>query len=404
MADQYKEEIIDPGDAASKLAKEIGFQSHSNCPAVRLVPHQPGNFRGPVGFSWRPHILAEMAKNTPVDWVMLEEVENDGAGGKPQFFTLVGTPAVFFGLGWEIIAMTADDFARSGRLPTVICNELNAKRITEKNFPLFQAAIMGYGSALRQAGLVNITGETAIIKHSITAFCDQGADEQLVLTWGATCIGLAHRDLLIDGSKIQADMPIVGFWEPGYRCNGGTFFTNLLLRRFGPDLEKIRKNEQAMAFAEKLTIPSKSYAQTVCRIIGWNPDGSIGRPLANIVGIAHVTGGGVWGKFGEILPKGVGAHLTHMPKPAEVLIEGQRLSWETDLRLTDWQAYSTFHGGCGMLLVCFDVPNARTVIQAAEKDGISASIVGFTTKSGDGEILIISRFREEKTLSSKNPE
>lgn len=394
MKDKYKSEITDPGDRASQLAKEVCFGSHKNCLAVEVIPHQPDNFRGPVGFTWNRHILKQMMKG-----VMLQEIENDGAGGKPQFFTLVGTPEVFRGLGREIIAMTADDFARSGRFPVIINNEINVKGITEGNFPLFWATIEGYGTALRNAMLVNITGEVAIMKHSITAFCDSGSDKQLILTWGASCIGLSHHDLLIDGSKIRPNMPIIGFWEPGYRCNGGTFFTNLILRKFGPDIEKIMNDHRAIEFARKLTIPSKSYARTICRLIGWQPNGMVREPLANIVGIAHITGGGVWGKFSELLPEGVGATLDNMPKPAEVLLEAQELSWNTDIRLTDHQAYGTLHGGCGMLLIV-EQDSIRSVIEEARKDGISAQRVGTTIASKLNQIVIFSRFKERGRLSS----
>lgn len=411
MNDLYKQEIIDPGDRASELAKEICFQSHDNCQAVHVVSHQPNNFRGPIGFIWKNHVLGQML-NYRIDpetkriasWTMAEEVENDGAGGKPQFFTLVGTPGVLRGLGWEIIAMTADDFARSGRFPAVIDNEINVKRITNENLPLFQAMMEGYGNALSQTGLVNITGEVAIMKHSITAFCDINSDEQLILTWGASCIGLAHRNLLIDGSKIKPRMPIVGFWEPGYRCNGGTFLTNLLLEKFGPDIKNIMNNPEAIEFVRKLTIPSRSYAKSICRIVGWQPDGSVGEPLAKINGISHITGGGIWGKFKEILPQGVGAELSTMPEPAEVLLQAQELSWDTILRLTDYQAHGTLHGGCGMLIIVERPEDVDHLNIEAGKDGIRSQVVGHTTESPKQEIVIHSEFKEGKVLSSERPE
>ena len=411
MNDLYKKEIIDPGDRASALAKEICFQSHKNCRAVRVIPHQPNNFRGPVGFIWKRHILEQMMNHQIdqetgkiISWTVAEEIENDGAGGKPQFFTLVNTPEAFHGLGWEIIAMTADDFARSGRFPAVIDNEVNTKQISNENFHLFQAMMEGYGSALQESNLINITGEVAIMKHCITAFCDTQNGNQLVLTWGASCIGLAHKDLLIDGSKIKSGMLIVGFWEPGYRCNGGTFFTNLLLKKFWGDIGDIIRDPETAEFIKKLTIPSQSYAKTISRIVGWKPDGSIGKPLVKIAGIAHITGGGVWEKFKEILPEGVGARLDTMPKPAEVLLQAQEMSWDTDLCLTDYQAYGTLHGGCGMLIVVERLEDAFRLQAEAQKDEIQSRIVGHTTKSDENEIIIHSKFKEGKILSSECPE
>ncbi|MDP3725438.1 MAG: AIR synthase-related protein [Nanoarchaeota archaeon] len=402
----YQREVIHPGDRVSQLARNISFQSHGNCPAVTIVPHEPGNFRGPVGFLWKRHILNLMLRGAddPTNWVMMEEMENDGAGGKPQFFTLLGTPEVFRGLGREIITMTADDFARSGRLPAILANELSVKSVTPENFPLIQALFEGFGQALSEAGLVNITGETAVMKHSITAFCDTDSNEQLVLTWGATCVGLAHRDLLINPSRIQPGMPIVGFSEPGYRCNGGTFFTNIILEKWGnPSEKKFRENPEMLRFVKQLVVPSQSYARTITRIVGWNPDGSVRAPLARIRGIAHITGGGVWGKFGEILPEGVGALLHSMPRPAEVLLEAQKLSIGTKYNLTDWEAYSTLHGGCGMLLVLTNPRDAEIVIREAARDSVSAQIVGETTSSPQGEIVIQSQFLGGKELSSLEP-
>ena len=409
MTDLYKKEIIDPGDLASQLAHKVCVKSYNNCPAVIVIPHQSENFRGPVGCLWRKHILSEMTRyktdsaGNIISWRVSEEVESDGAGSKPQFLTLVGTPEVFRGLGKEIITMTADDFARSGRFPAIISTEINTKGITESNFALFKSMIEGYGEALKKSNLVNITGEIAIMQHSVsTAFRSRNPDDQLILNWGASCIGLAHHDLLINNLKIRSGMPIVGFLEPGYRCNGGTFFTNLILEKFGPDIESIKDSHEALEFIRKLTIPSQSYAKTIARIVGWKEDGRTGSPLANIAGIAHITGGGIWSKLGEILPRKVGAHLYSMPKPPAVLTEAQELSWDTELKLSDLQAYGTFHGGCGMFIIASTESDAATIIKEAKKDGIKTQIVGETTKSD--HITIESQFKEGMSISSLKPQ
>ncbi len=397
MTDLYKKEIIDPNDRASRFAHEVCVKSYNNNRAVIVVPHNSESFRGPVGFVWKNHILEGMrytanAKGDMISWSMLEEIESDGAGGKPQFFAAIGTPEVFYRLGWEIITMTADDFARSKRFPAVIVNEMNVKNITDENFLLFEATMRGYEQALKESNLVNITGEIAIMKNSITAFCDMGSPEQLILTWGATCIGLAHRNLLADNSKIKPGMLIVGFGESGYRCNGGTFLTKVVLNEFGPQV----KDRKAIDFIKKLTVPSRSYARTMTRISGWNSDGSIGEPLANIVAAAHITGGGM-GKFVEILPPGVSAYLDSMPKPPKVLLEAQEMSWNTDFQLTDDKAYTTFHGGCGMHVVVPTIEDALTVISEAKKDGIKAQVVGETVESKlqAHRVIIESQFKEE---------
>jgi len=405
--DLYKREVIEPGDKASRLAAQICYDSHKNCPALTVVPHQPGNFRGPVGWVWKKHILEMMANHeidadgNATDWEMLEEKENDGAGGKPAFFTATGTQDDFSKLSSEIVVMCIDDFARSGRFHALMANDANIKKITEENYPLVEAMFEGYGDILKQNNLVNITGEVAVMKFSVTAFCDDGSSKQLILNWGASCVGLCHRDKLIDGSKIKPGMPIVGFYDPGYRCNGGTFFINLINAEWGRDAVSTERFD----FIKKLTVPSKSYAKFIMHMHGWNDDGSIKDALVNMAGIAHITGGGVWEKFGELLPDNTGALLNNMFEPAEVLREAQDLSWKHEhLRLSDWQGYGTLHGGCGELVICESQADADILVHHAGYAGIEAKIVGATMESQEKEILIDSKFREGKRLSSLRPE
>lgn len=395
----YKVEVIDPGARASKLAHRVNIGSFNNSPAVEIIPHKLDDFRGAVGYVYLPHIYRKLAKKK-----MCEEAANDGAGGKPQFHTLVGLPQTFGQLGWEIIVMTADDFARSGRFPAVMINQTDIKAITKENFHLVRAAFLGYGRALAEAELVSLTGETAVMKNSITAFCDTGEPDQLVMTWSGTCLGFAHRDLLLDGSTIRPGMVIVCFrTKRGYRCNGGGFYTKVIQARWGRDPKELLNNADAVRFATMLTAPSRLYARTLNRLLGWKLDGTIGKPLAKIHGIAHITGGGIWDKFGGILPKGVGADLHNMPKPNDTLIFGQLLSLPTEHYLSDWEAHGTLNGGCDMLLVCEDERNANKLIAEAKKDRIEAQIIGKTTESPESIIRINSRFKEGGELRSDQP-
>lgn len=397
----YEKEVIAPGDRISRFAHQVCMRSYKNCPAVRIIPRQPGNFRGQVDFNWKRHILQSMLN----DDSMTQTVQNDGAGGKPQFFTLLGTDEVFYGLGWEAIEMCAEDIVRGGGFPAVMLNEVDFKRITEGNHHLAEAMFRGYGAALKRAGLVNITGEVAIMKNSITAFCDTGDDGQLILTWSGACLGLNHKDKAIDWSKVEPGMYLVGLLEDGYRCNGGTFFTNLLMNRCqvkteGPKAIEIWRNEFG-DFIRRLVVPSKNYSRTVTRLHGWSPDGTVGRSIVDILGIAHITGGGIWNRLKDALPPGVGANLNRMPLPPRVLLEGQKMSRGTPYEMSDWSAYETTHGGLGMILVCRDQAGVKTIVSEARKDGIKAVLVGDTTKSDCREVTIKSRFRTSRLLSSE---
>lgn len=299
--------------------------------------------------------------------------------------------------------MNADDAACRGGLPVLmLSSNIDVKGITDENWPLCEALILGFGDALSKSNLVLVTGETAVMKHSITAFCDTGDPSQLILAWGATCLGLASKNKKPNGITIEPGMTIVGFRDEGYRCNGGTKFTNIILDTWGPDVSNVMGNPDARSFIEKLVVPSRSYASTIARLNGWRLNGSLGDPIAELHGVAHITGGGIWSKLIEILPEGVGANLDAMPEPASVLLEAQRLASNTDSPMTDYECHGTFHGGCGMILICAE-SDVEKVINEARADGHDPYVIGRTTASADNEVTAQSRFLDGAHLSSLHP-
>ena len=397
MTDNYHEEIVAPGDRFSKLARQVCIDSFNNSPAIKIVRGGAG-MRSMDGYAWDKPVLEALLRDE-----LYEVVQSDGAGGKPQFFTLANTPRAFRSLSWEIITMNADDLACRGGLPVMISSSnIDVKSITNENWHLCDALLKGFDEALGASNLVLLTGETAVMKHSITAFCDTGDPSQLILTWGATCLGLASKYKQPNGTTITPGMAVVGFRDKGYRCNGGTKFTNIILDTWGSDVSDVMNNPEARAFIEKLVVPSQSYAKTVARLNGWQLNGSLATPLAELHGVAHITGGGVWSKLVEILPEGVGAELDSMPVPASVLLEAQRLASKTDSPMSDFECYGTFHGGCGMMIVCKD-GDVERVLDEARKDGHASYVIGRTTESTDNEVTIKSRFLGGAQLSSLQP-
>lgn len=391
----YDAKIVKPGDRFSKLARAVCVASFDNSPALTI--HRGGaGMRAMDGFVWGKATLRAM-----IEQQVYEVAQSDGAGGKPQFFTLCNTPEAFRGLGWEIITMNADDLACRGGLPTMILSSnIDVKQITDSNWPLCEALLQGLGDALKQSYLVLLTGETAVMPHCITAFCDSGSPEQLIMTWNATCLGLASTSMRPNGATIKPGMTIIGLRDRGYRCNGGTRLTEIIYDNWG---DNYARNTEAAAFIKKAVVPSRSYARTISRLNGWNLDGSRNIPRAILHGVAHITGGGIWSKLVEILPEGVGAHLYAMPAPAPVLLEAQYLAGKSGKPMTDFECHGTFHGGCGMMLVC-DKKDVPWVKLQARKDGHDPHVIGETTDSSQNEVTVVSQFMNGSHLSSLHPQ
>ena len=404
----YRSEVIAPGDLASQIGREVCKNSIGNSLAVHVVSHDTSSFRGGMGYLWKKHILLRMLnhkiRNGKItDWNMMETVENDGAGGKPQFPTFLGSIGGFYRLGWELVVMCAEDVVRRGGFPCIMLNQADIKNVNKRNLAKVRAFFRGYSDALKSAGLVNITGETAIMKNSITAFCDTGDPTQLILTLSGACVGLLAREKMFESDVILPEMPIVGLFEDGYRCNGGGAFTRIIQEIGGIDMKEAMKDPKLRAFVRELTVSSRYYGRTITRIHGWCPDGRTKRALAIILAIAHITGGGIWVKFGEMLPKGIGAELDKMPLPPKALRMAFELSKKTRQPMSEWNAYGDFHGGPGMILVC-EPGHENRIIEECRRDGIRAGVIGKTTSSKQREVTIISRYTDEKTfLSSLNP-
>jgi phosphoribosylformylglycinamidine cyclo-ligase len=395
----YFKEVISPGDSVSALAKKICQESLQNTQALVAMERARGSFRGAVKINWAKHILRQMLKDK-----MYMLPQNDGAGHKPGCFTLLSDPKHFFFLGWEIIEMCFEDIVRDGGLPVaMLANQIDFKRITKENFPLIKALLDGYSLALKKLNASNITGETAAMKMAITTFCDSGNPSELILTWTGTALGLGHVEKELDGSKIKVGMPIVGLHDTGAGCNGYTKLIELGMAYW----KNWRTNLEARNYFQLLCVPSANYSKTITRVHGWLPDGRIKKSDVDIAGIAHITGGGVWGKLGEILPKGVGADLHNMPEPPQVLKLAQGMSRCVGGKITtikDIDAYGDFHGGCRMLVIVKTDMDAISLVNEARRDGIAASIVGATKYSKINEIRIDSRFMERRILSSKELE
>lgn len=397
MGDKYQEEIIKPGDNLSKFAFEVNVASYNNCKAIEIFPDPNNDWRGTPRIVWRPHILDAMKERVNVNGritpLMWESPQSDGGGHKPSVYTLIGD---FKNLARDIIVMCDHDILREGGLPCwVASSNIDFKQLTAENLEMAKAVIRGYGKELADAKMAGITGETAVMPYSVAAFCDTGNKTQLILNWMMTCIGLYHNDQFIGGEKVESKMPIVGFYEPGVRCNGVTYCIDLMKYLMIDNTDSL----EAICYARRVIQPSTSYSKTLKRVFGWNDDGTIQKLLVNIVKCFHITGGGLLGRLK--FTKGIGAYLYNMFIPSDVLMETQEMGWDIpELRKTDKGMLSTFNGSVGFAVVCETELDAQKLVKEAKKDGVVAKIIGETIESRDGEVKIESKFKEGGIVSS----
>jgi phosphoribosylformylglycinamidine cyclo-ligase len=194
------------------------------------------------------------------------------------------------------------------------------------------------------------------------------------------CIGVVERSRLIDGTSVAAGDVIIGLPASGLHANGYSLVRGLLARweldlsepyqarlrrtlgdRDTDDLLVAAPHETLATLGEVLLTPTRIYARAVLAT----------RAVADVRGLAHITGGGLPGNVPRALPAALAARLDpeRWAMPSVMHLFGALGGLDaSELR-------ATFNGGLGMIAVV--PPNdVEAAIGRFSEHGIAASVVG----------------------------
>jgi phosphoribosylformylglycinamidine cyclo-ligase len=173
--------------------------------------------------------------------------------------------------GRDLAAHCINDVLTTGARPLLLLDYVAAAAID-----LDQVAELVEGAAevCRIAGVALVGGETAELPGTYRAG---------ELDFVGTCVGIVETDELVDGSTVEPGDAVIGFPSAGVHANGFTLVRRILERDDyeGPDL----------------LAPTLLYLEEARAMRG--------RARA----FAHVTGGGIAGNLGRVLPGGLRAEL-----------------------------------------------------------------------------------------------
>jgi phosphoribosylformylglycinamidine cyclo-ligase len=204
----------------------------------------------------------------PIDERRLLAASTDGVGTKLMLARARGRLA---DCGRDLAAHCINDVATTGATPLVLLDYVAANAID-----LEQVAELVDGAAevCRAAGVALVGGETAELP---------GIYREGELDFAGTCVGIVDRDELVDGHGVAAGDAVIGLASAGVHANGFTLVRRVLeLEDYdGPDLLG----------------PTRLYLDEARSLRG--------RAKA----FAHVTGGGILGNLGRVLPEGRRAEI-----------------------------------------------------------------------------------------------
>jgi len=175
-------------------------------------------------------------------------------------------------IGQDLVAMCVNDIITCGAKPLYFLDYISTQKIDDNLADIMIGILKG----CEIAGMELIGGETA--EHT-------GQNEYDLAGF---CTGIVEKTELIDGRLIQSGDKIIGLPSSGVHSNGYTLINDMLWR------QKIYYKDMP-----ELLIPTTIYAKQVEELLVEIP----------IVGMAHITGGGLEENISRIIPKGLKAHI-----------------------------------------------------------------------------------------------
>ena len=322
---------IEEGYRSVKLIKEYAAKTMSN-----LVLNGLGSFAGmielPEGYK-KPVLISG----------------TDGVGTK---LAIACKKKKYDTVGIDCVAMCVNDILCHGAKPLffldyIACGKLEAEVSSE--------LVKGVSDGCLQSDCALIGGETA----EMPGFYAEG-DYDIA----GFAVGIADKDKIIDGSKINEGDTLIGIASSGIHSNGYS-----LVRKVFADLDMEFEGQEVW---KTLITPTKIYVKPVLKLL----------ENFDIKGMAHITGGG----FIENVPRMFnGRELTAVinkdsyPVPS---IFDKMVEMGANKELM----YNTFNMGIGFVLAV-DKADAKAVIKMLEDNGEKAYEIGYVTNGGEGVCL-----------------
>lgn len=259
----------------------------------------------------------------------------------------------------DLFAMVCDDALIRGGEPVLVGSNLDIKSLgsDERYLPIIRELAKGYVEAAREANVAIINGEIAQMGTLMTGYGD------FPFHWGAACVWFAKKKDILTGSEIKKGDAVVMLKEDGFRGNGWSLVRKIFKNAHGDAWHTHAHDGSTLG--ELALTPSRIYSRFVVGLHGgFDTPGT--SPLH---GVAHTTGGGVPEKLARVLrPSALGARLTDLYDPPEIMTYCQRLGG-----VTDRDAYRVWNMGQGMALITSD-PDA--VLAEAKVKGVEAKLAG----------------------------
>ena len=195
----------------------------------------------------------------------------DGVGTKINICRIANDYST---IGQDLVAMCVNDVICSGAKPLYFLDYVSAKSLDANVSDI----VYGINVGCTMAGMELLGGETA--EHY------RANDYDLA----GFCTGIVEKNDIVDGSNIREGDVVIGIESSGFHSNGYTLINDMLSRDF------ISYN-----YMPELLRPTTIYARLIQHLLDEVP----------ILGMAHITGGGLPENLPRCLPAGLSVDVDY---------------------------------------------------------------------------------------------
>jgi phosphoribosylformylglycinamidine cyclo-ligase len=171
-------------------------------------------------------------------------------------------------IGQDLVAMCVNDVICSGAKPLYFLDYISTKSLDANVTDI----VHGVATGCAMAGMELLGGETA--EHF----------RQTDYDLAGFCTGIVEKNEIIDGTNIRSGDVVIGIESSGLHSNGYTLVNDMLWRNY------IYYKEMP-----ELLVPTTIYARLIQHLLDEVP----------ILGMAHITGGGLPENLPRCLPEGL---------------------------------------------------------------------------------------------------
>jgi phosphoribosylformylglycinamidine cyclo-ligase len=268
----------------------------------------------------------------------------DGVGTKLK---LAQELQSFQGIGVDLVAMCVNDLLCTGAEPLFFldyyaCGRLDTGRALQ--------VLSGIADACAAIQCALVGGETAEMP---------GVYQSDEIDLAGFAVGVVNRSEIIDGSSIALGNKVVGLMSSGIHSNGYSLVRKVV-EESGLDLHRSYPRMQG-PLGEVLLAPTRIYVNPLLKLKKQMP----------LLGIAHITGGGLLENLPRILPPTTRAVLdirSWVRPPVFDLLQESGNIPEVEMR-------RVFNCGIGMTVVVAEA-NAQDLVDRLRGMGFDSAVIG----------------------------